>query len=190
VLSAAILSSLDTTQDPCENFYEYATGGWRKAHPLPSDKGRFGSFSSLFQENQQIVKDILDIDGFISIASLKESADQRLLVKLRNLYYSCMDESTLDQLGEGPLKDFVAQVKKLYRGESTGIADSSGDHKEREGLTAALAFLHSRGIPALFDFGVEGDVAFDPNFMILWFQQPTLGLPSKVCTCPPIQTLL
>ncbi|KAN0123833.1 metallo peptidase [Russula decolorans] len=179
VLSAAILSSLDTTQDPCENFYEYATGGWRKAHPLPSDKGRFGSFSSLFQENQQIVKDILDIDGFISIASLKESADQRLLVKLRNLYYSCMDESTLDQLGEGPLKDFVAQVKKLYRGESTGIADSSGDHKEREGLTAALAFLHSRGIPALFDFGVEGDVAFDPNFMILWFQQPTLGLPSK-----------
>lgn len=183
-------------------------GGWRKAHPLPSDKGRFGRFNSLFQENQQIVKDILDIDGSISIASLKESPDQRLLVKLRNLYYSCMDESTLDQLGEGPLKDFVAQVKKLYRGESTGIADSSGDDKEREGLTAALAFLHSRGdkhlrepvssypltshtgIPALFEFGVEGDAAFDPNFMILWFQQPTLGLPSKVCTYPLIQTLL
>lgn len=176
VLSAAILSSLDTTQDPCENFYEYATGGWRKAHPLPSDKGRFGSFNSLFQENQQIVKDILDIDGSMSIASLN---DRRLLAKLRNLYYSCMDENTLDQLGEGPLKDFVAQVKKLYRGESTGIADSNGDDKEREGLTAALAFLHSRGIPALFEFGVEGDVGFDPNFMILWFQQPTLGLPSK-----------
>jgi endothelin-converting enzyme len=26
VLSAAILSSLDTKQDPCENFYEYASG--------------------------------------------------------------------------------------------------------------------------------------------------------------------
>lgn len=36
------------------------------------------------------------------------------------------------------------------------------------------------GIPALFEFGVEGDAAFDPNFMILWFQQPSLGLPSKV----------
>lgn len=120
-------------------------GGWRKAHPLPSDKGRFGSFNSLFQENQQIVKDILNMDGPISIASLKESADQRLLIKLRNLYYSCMDESTLDQLDEGPLKDFVAQVKKLYRGESTEISDSNGDDKEREGLTATLAFLHSRG---------------------------------------------
>jgi endothelin-converting enzyme len=118
-------------------------GGWRKAHPLPSDKGRFGSFNLLFQENQQIVKDILDGDG--PIASLREPADQQLLVKLRNLYYSCMDESTLDQLGEGPLKDFVARVKKLYRGESTGIADMNDDDKEREGLTASLAFLHSRG---------------------------------------------
>jgi endothelin-converting enzyme len=118
-----------------------------------------------------------------------------------------MDESTLDQLGEGPLKDFVVEVKRFYRGESNGIADRNGDDKEREGLTAALAFLHSRGdkylrepvspcpltshtgIPALFEFGVEGDSALDPNSMILWFQQPTLGLPSKVCTCPLIQTL-
>lgn len=91
------------------------------------------------------MKDILDIGGPMSIASLKESADQQLLVKLRNLYYSCMDESTLDQLGEGPLKDFVAEVKKLYRGESTGFAAGNGDDKVREGLTAALAFLHSKG---------------------------------------------
>jgi endothelin-converting enzyme len=91
------------------------------------------------------VKDILDSDSSISIASLKESADQQLLVKLRNLYYSCMDESTLDQLGEGPLKDFVAHVKNLYRGRSTEITDTDDDDNEREGLTATLAFLHSRG---------------------------------------------
>jgi endothelin-converting enzyme len=118
-----------------------------------------------------------------------------------------MDESTLDQLGEGPLKDFVAEIKKLYRGDSTGITDGNDEDKEREGMTAALAFLHSRGdnhlrpvpsyplttrtgIPALFEFGVEGDAALDPNSMILWFQQPTLGLPSKVCTYLLIQTLL
>lgn len=42
------------------------------------------------------------------------------------------------------------------------------------------------GIPALFEFIVEGDSAFDPNSMILWFQQPRLGLPSKVGAYPPI----
>lgn len=164
MLSAAILSSLDTTQDPCENFYEYASefypvsqsvtylthaynvaGGWRKAHPLPSDKGDFGSFNLLFQENQQIVKDILETNGSISIASFKEDADRQLLTKLRNLYYSCMDEDTLDQLGEGPLKDFVGHVKKLYRGESAETTDAEDDDKRRKGLTTALAFLHSRG---------------------------------------------
>ena len=91
------------------------------------------------------MKNILNSDGPISIASLGDPADQQLLVKLRNLYYSCMDESTLDQLGEGPLKDFVDHVKALYRGESTGIADNDDDDKERDGLTAALAFVHSRG---------------------------------------------
>jgi len=93
------------------------------------------------------VKDILNING--SIASLEDSADQQLLVKLRNLYYSCMDEDTLDQLGEGPLKDFIAHVRQLYRGESTVIAHTDGDDDDpdtkRAGLTAALAFLHSRG---------------------------------------------
>ena len=91
------------------------------------------------------MKDILDGNGPLSIASLHESADQQLLTKLRNLYHSCMDEDTLDQLGEGPLKDFVGHVRKLYRGESTGVIYANDDDKRREGLTAALAFLHSRG---------------------------------------------
>lgn len=91
------------------------------------------------------MKDILDSSGPISISSLENSADRELLSKLRNLYYSCMDEDVLDRLGEGPLKDFVAHVKKLYRGKSTGISETNDEDKQRERLTASLAFLHSRG---------------------------------------------
>ena len=91
------------------------------------------------------MKDILDGNGPLSIASPNDSADKQLLTKLRNLYHSCMDEDTLDQLGEGPLKDFVGYVIKLYRGESNGVTYANGDDERREGLTAALAFLHSRG---------------------------------------------
>jgi endothelin-converting enzyme len=57
-----------------------------------------------------------------------------------------MDEDTLDQLGEGPLKDFVGRVQRLYRGESTGITDHEDNDKRRKGLTSALGFLHSRGL--------------------------------------------
>ncbi|TFY82283.1 hypothetical protein EWM64_g1728 [Hericium alpestre] len=182
-LSAAILSSLDTSQDPCENFYDYATGGWRKSHPIPSDKGRYGTFNSLFEENQQIVRDILENGN--SVSALKSSADEQLLRKLRTLYASCMDQDTLDALGEQPLHQVLRVVRKLFRGKTTDISSNAGskdeldDDKKRDGLTAALAYLHSRGIPALFSFDVEGDSKVDPNFMALWFSQPDLGLPSK-----------
>jgi endothelin-converting enzyme len=32
----------------------------------------------------------------------------------------------------------------------------------------------------LFKFDVDGDVGVDPNYMTLWFSQPSFGLPSKV----------
>lgn len=52
--------------------------------------------------------------------------------------------------------------------------------KERkERLTAVLAFLHARGIPALFETYAEGDVAKDPKTLVLWMTQSGLGLPSK-----------
>lgn len=35
------------------------------------------------------------------------------------------------------------------------------------------------GIDAFFSFGVEGDIGVDPNFLLLWFDQAELGLPSK-----------
>ena len=42
------------------------------------------------------------------------------------------------------------------------------------------------GISALFDLGIEGDAAVDPNWMVLWFNQPlSFGLPSKVYIVSP-----
>ncbi|KAI0319791.1 hypothetical protein OF83DRAFT_1108212 [Amylostereum chailletii] len=179
-LSAAILSSLDVTQDPCENFYDFVTGGWRKSHPLPSDKGRLGIFNVLFQENQEIVRGILEEGSSFSF-DVSSSADEELLSKLRNAYTSCTDEDTLDEFGEGPLKELSRVIKGLFRGDSTEIQSSVSDaDKKRDGLTAALAYLHSKGLPGLFDLSIEGDAAVDPNFMVLWFSQPgSFGLPSK-----------
>jgi endothelin-converting enzyme len=62
-----------------------------------------------------------------------------------------MDEDTLDQLGEGPLKDFIGRVQKLYRGESTEITNHEDNDKRRKGLSSALAFLHSRGLVNIYE---------------------------------------
>ncbi len=92
-----------------------------------------------------------------------------------------MNEEKLDAIGAEPLVHFVQTLRKLFRGNTTEITDTEGqDIKDKKGLTAALSFLHSRGVDALFGFGIEGDVGVDPNYMTLWFSQPSLGLPSKV----------
>lgn len=104
----------------------------------------------------------------------------------------------MDEIGQEPLLYFVNTVRKLYSGNSTDISSVTNlDEKKKHGLTAAIAFLHSRGlflncvssstlmlcvvgVGALFGFDIEGDVGVDPNDMVLWFSQPRLGLPSKV----------
>ena len=125
-----------------------SAGGWRKSHPIPSDKGSFATFTSLFQENQQIVRDILENEQSAFTVEFSSSYDEQVLTKLRDLYSSCLDEDTLDQFGEGPLKDFARTVKKLLRGETTDIdaKEPRNDVKNgRDGLTAAISYLHSRG---------------------------------------------
>ncbi|KAL0578146.1 hypothetical protein V5O48_003851 [Marasmius crinis-equi] len=179
VLSASILSSLDTSQDPCENFYEFANGGWLKAHPLPADKGSFGNFEQLAQDNGHVIQSILERAEASSTAA-SSSHDKEILKKLSGLYNSCLKEDRLDEIGQKPLLDFLHNLKDLYRGKTTEISSTRDEGKvKKDGLTAAIAFLHSRGIGALFGFDIEGDVGVDPNHMVLWFNQPELGLPSK-----------
>src|ERR1700722_5759389 len=120
-----------------------ADGGWIKSHPLPPSKGRFGVFNLLVQQNQQIIQRILESN--FSVPSVEPSNDDQILHKLRGLYSSCMDENTLDVLGESPLLHFVRTIRKLYGEDSADVANDDGERK-KNGLTAAVAFLHSRGM--------------------------------------------
>ncbi len=38
-------SALDRTASPCTDFYQFACGGWVKAHPIPPDQSRWGRFN-------------------------------------------------------------------------------------------------------------------------------------------------
>ncbi|KAJ7871420.1 hypothetical protein B0H14DRAFT_2724026 [Mycena olivaceomarginata] len=179
ILSASILSSLDETQDPCENFFDFANGGWIAAHPLPADKSYFGQFDALSQDNKRVIQHFLETPSATS--SFTTSHDEVLLQKLRGFYSSCLKENRLDELGTEPLIHFVKTVQRLFRGTGPEIT-AEKDEKSGltvKGLTAALAFLHSRGIDAFFSFSVEGDIGVDPNFLLLWLDQADLGLPSK-----------
>lgn len=75
-VAAFIYNAMDVTADPCEDFYQYACGGWVDKHPLPSGHSRWGTFNVLWQENQIILKKV--IGQFTSfLFNLKSFQNQR-----------------------------------------------------------------------------------------------------------------
>jgi len=177
LLAASILSSVDKSKDPCDSFYDYANNGWLVDHPLPVEKDSFSNFEALYQKNTQLLQRVLQTDP----RTIADPADQGMLRKLNNHYSACLDEQHLNDVGEKPLRQFVRKLKQLFREEDTDISTSGGAQAtfRFRGLTAALAFLHSRGVPGLFSFDIDGDVGVDSSSMTLWFSQSSLGLPSK-----------
>lgn len=49
----------------------------------------------------------------------------------------------------------------------------------QQGLTEALAWAHSRGLPAFFDITIDGDAVKDPTAATPWFFPSGLGLPDQ-----------
>ena len=81
--------------------------------------------------------------------------DEQLLKKLRGLYNSCMNEDLLNARGATPLVRVVKKLRDLFTGKTTivdavtgeikALEDESENENDKKGLTAAVAYLHSRG---------------------------------------------
>lgn len=54
-----ILEAMDTSVDPCDDFYAYSCNGWIKQNPIPDGKSSWGTFMKLEQKNQLVIKHVL-----------------------------------------------------------------------------------------------------------------------------------
>src|SRR5579864_150276 len=129
------LGALDTTTDPCVDFYQYSCGGWLKGNPIPPDQAAWGRFNELAERNRAFLRAILEDTA----KDTKRTANEQ---KIGDYYASCMDEETINQKGIAAVKPELDRISGL---------------KSKSELAPLIAYLHSRGVNVLFSFGSGAD---------------------------------
>uniref|UniRef100_A0A670IM34 Membrane metalloendopeptidase like 1 n=1 Tax=Podarcis muralis TaxID=64176 RepID=A0A670IM34_PODMU len=162
--SARIIQNMDPTAEPCQNFYQYACGGWLSRHVIPETSSRYNIFDTLRDELEIILKGVLETP---------EQEDREAFQKAKMLYRSCMNESIIEQRDSLPLLE-VLQTVGGWPVASTKWG--SAPNWKIEDKLALLNFQYNARV--LIDMFVWHD---DRDSKILFFQidQPGLGMPSR-----------
>jgi endothelin-converting enzyme/putative endopeptidase len=157
-LTGPVEAALDRSAQPCDDFYQFACGGWMKSTPIPDDESRWTrSFSVIHEDNQKALRAILERDA------AGDTKGDAYAQQLGDFWNSCMDEKGIEKRGT---KDLEPELKRI---------DAVRDTKS---LAKELAHLHSIGVAAGFD--VDSEVDFkDAAHMIAVLGQGGLGLPER-----------
>lgn len=101
-----IESNLDRSANPAEDFYQFATGGWQKANPLPAAYSRFGSFDQLQENNNK------RINGILSELLKKNYSKGTVEQKLSDFYKLAMDSVRRNREGVAPVKPILDRWRR------------------------------------------------------------------------------
>ena len=140
------LANMNQSVKPGNDFYEYAIGGWRKAHPLDAEHARNGSFIDLDELNQKRILGL--INEYSSTPQPKGSLGQ----KIGSLYNLAMDSVRRNREGAAPLQPILKRIN---------------DISDRREYQLATAQLDARGVSCvMFGVGVSADMKDAANNLV------------------------
>jgi putative endopeptidase len=152
------LANLNRSFSPCDDFYQFADGGWLKSNPVPRAWPSWASFNKLQDHNQQALHDILE-----QAAKDPSAQPGSNWQKIGDFYASCMDETQIESAGLKPLNLLFQQIS---------------DIKDTAALEEEIARLQHAGVNAVFQFGSEQDLK-DSTQVIAAAAQGGLDLPDR-----------
>ena len=151
------LASLDPSISAKEDFYQYATGGWQKNHPLKPEYSRYGSFDVLRENNEIRLNELFQ--GLSSVKAEKGSVQQ----KISDLYAMGLDSTRLNAEGVNPVKPYLDALESV---------------KDVESYVRAMADIELHGDGGCWGVYAESDMTDNSN-TVLYITQSGLALGNR-----------
>ena len=151
-------SFIDSTVNPCENFYQYAIGGWRAKNPVPETESRWMAFNILNEENRQKLLEIVDVVR--ENTSAKKGTDKQMI---RDFYNAAMDTAAIDAAGISGIEPILASID--------GIAT-------REDLVKQFGILAPQGVSTPVGLYIGAD-SKNSKMNTVYASQSGLNLPDR-----------
>ncbi len=157
VVAGFDFSNLDRSANACQDFNQFANGGWMAKNAIPPAYSVWGRFTQLDEQNTTVLHDILE--GLLKKKSLAAGNEQ----KIADFYRSCMDEPAIETAGINPLQSEIDRINQI---------------NDLLSLEDEIARFHAHRVPAVFGFGATQDFK-DSTAIIAQAVQGGLGLPDR-----------
>ncbi|XP_033029449.1 kell blood group glycoprotein isoform X1 [Lacerta agilis] len=154
-------NSLNNTIDPCDDFYSYTCGNWEANHTRGLNMPLVNVFDVLLEENQLIMRRLLEEPHLGFNSSAKEKAVQ--------FYTSCMNTEQIEARGAQPLEELIDKI---------GGWNITGTWKETD-FNQTLQILMGKYNTFPFFIAFVGPNASDPSNNIIQIDHPEFELPPE-----------
>jgi putative endopeptidase len=156
VIAGFDFGNLDRSASACQDFNQFANGGWIAKNPIPGAYSVWGRFTQLDEQNINVLHEILD-----DLLKKKNLAGNEL--KIADFYGSCMDEQKIEAEGAKPLDSELQRIDQI---------------SDQLSLQDEIARFHAHRVSVLFGFGAAQDFK-DSTAIIAQAVQGGLGLPDR-----------
>ncbi|KAH9503618.1 hypothetical protein Btru_066992 [Bulinus truncatus] len=102
--ATALEAKMDKSVDPCNNFYEYACGGWLKKTSLASDQAEVNFATIMNDDVSNKIKDLLEN---------KRPDDPMYKKQATTVYAACMNLEVINERGNEPFLKVLRSIGKF-----------------------------------------------------------------------------